>query len=416
MSGAHIFKMLQELKTHIHSLAIVAALLLGAVSCGRKPPVTPQDEESETTVAVYKGCALVDSKAGSQFILVQASGEWALSLQCHDGGKWATLSKDGGIGPKNNIILSYEANPTGEARVVTLTLSTAKAQAVCSLTQSGISQGSAENTGVPSTDRSWMELPATSSSDGLDYFSLSMKHDGASFRNFSYYWDYDNFVSHWVAYPLNRSLMGSGSRSNAWALDPNLPETLQPNLTMRGFRPYGYDRGHQCPSADRLTNVEANTQTFYGTNMTPQLADFNQGIWGRLEGRVRGWAESCDTLYVVTGCVVKPNSTKGVYGEIGGYATDNVNSRVSIPTAYYKALLRYSKTSSYGRSGYAACALYLEHKNYGDVSVSKRDAISIDELERLTGVDFFVNLPAAIGQQDADFVEAQNPSTVSVWW
>lgn len=399
----------------LFALAALAAFFVVA-SCEPKTPDVPE-EEGETSVAIYKGKALVDSKAGSQFIIVQAPGAWILSVECADGGKWATLSQTSGEGSKNNIILSYEENKSEDARVVTVTLRYRSDEAVCSLTQAGVNQSGNKNNGVSSTQKGWMELPATSENDGLDFFTHIMKVGSSDFRNFSYYWDYTNFVSHWVAYPLNKTLRGSGGRSDAWALDPNLPEAEQSNITMRGFRPYGYDRGHQCPSADRLTNVAANMQTFYGTNMTPQLSDFNQNLWASLEGRVRSWGDACDTLYVVTGCVVAPNSTSGAEGAIGGYAWDNVQNKVAIPKAYYKAVLRYSKTSNVGWGGYAACAIYLEHKNYGSSAfINKSMSMSIDELEKLTGVDFFVNLPAAIGKEDADKVEAQNPQNVGLWW
>ena len=108
-------------------------------------------------------------------------------------------------------------------------------------------------------------------------------------------------VAHWVAYPLNRGLIGAGSgRTDAWGLDPNLPQEHQPVL----YESWGVgwlDRGHQIPSADRLRDGD-NQQTFYGTNMTPQIGKkFNQGIWAKLEGKVRSWSDKYDTLYVVTG-------------------------------------------------------------------------------------------------------------------
>ena len=89
---------------------------------------------------------------------------------------------------------------------------------------------------------------------------------------------------------------------------------------------------------------------------------------------------------------------------------------MTVPTHYYKAVLRYSKNSTFGHSGYIACAILLEHKGYGDNNNFKPYAMSIDELEKKIGIDLFVNLPAAIGEDAAAKVEAEDPATVSWWW
>ena len=236
------------------------------------------------------------------------------------------------------------------------------------------------------------------------FFSHDMKIGNVKTRNYTYAWDYENLVAPWVAYPLSTWTIGSGKRTDAWGLDPSLPEKYQPVL-YRGFGG-GYDRGHQLPSADRL-NYAANVTTFYGTNMTPQRSELNQHSWANLESKVRSWASRADTCYVVTGCITK-GSTKT--------ARDNEGKKVTVPTHYYKAVLRYSKNSTFGHSGYIACAILLEHKGYGDNNNFKPYAMSIDELEKKIGIDLFANLPAAIGEDAAAKVEAEDPTTVSWWW
>ena len=152
--------------------------------------------------------------------------------------------------------------------------------------------------------------------------------------------------------------------------------------------------------------------------MTPQIGHgFNQDIWAALEGKVRDWSRTCDTLYVVTGCVVKENSTvSGGEYAVGGYVYDNNGKKVAVPVAYYKAVLRYSKSSStYGYSGYCGAAIYLEHKYYSESGIYQEDLISIDALEEKIGIDLFVNLPEAIGESQAAKVEAQDPSNVACW-
>ena len=250
-----------------------------------------------------------------------------------------------------------------------------------------------------------MELPETLEDDGLNFFWHNMNITGYSGRNYSFYWDYSNLVSHWVAYPLNTTLRGSGSRSEAWGYDPLVPASKQPNITSayRG----GWARGHQLPSADRLTYA-ANVMTFYGTNMTPQEYNFNGGIWARLEESVRNWSFKSDTLYVVTGCVVNDKSSK---------TRDIDGKSVTVPVAYYKAVLSYSKSLD-SNGGYRGCAVYLDHNHpYGEtVKRNHSSVMSIRDLENKLGINFFVNLPAAIGESAAAAVETENPNTVSWWW
>ena len=152
--------------------------------------------------------------------------------------------------------------------------------------------------------------------------------------------------------------------------------------------------------------------------MTPQLHDFNGGIWLNLENMVRNWGNalsSSDTLYVVTGCKLADDPMGAGRGAVGGYTLDNDGKNVAIPVGYYKAVLRYQKNSTYGYQGYTACAFYLTHEANGG-AITKSMAVSIDELERITGIDFFVNLPKAIGESDAEKVESQNPQNVGIWW
>ncbi len=354
----------------------------------------------------------VSRAKGYMFVNVEASEEWTLELEyeSEEVEPWASLSQTSGKGIKKNIILSYNAYSGNSGRTLEVVLSTS-AKTIRKTLSQGKMQGSSMK---KKADVSWLELPATQEWDGLEWGVVKMKST-PSMRNYSYYWDYDNLVAHWVAYPLNSGLIGNGSRTNAWGLDPNLPQSQQPVL----YNSWGVgwlDRGHQIPSADRYSSGD-NEATFYGTNMTPQIgAGFNQSIWGTLEGKVRSWSYSCDTLYVITGCVVRDGSTDGSYNSVGGYVNDNDRKKVAVPTAYYKAVLRYSKSSSsYGYGGYCGAAIYLEHKRYSSSAITSSMLISIDELEDILGMDLFVNLPKVIGEEMAAKVEAQDPSVVGVW-
>ena len=201
------------------------------------------------------------------------------------------------------------------------------------------------------------------------------------------------------------------SRTDEWNYDPILeknssaPFSYYGRSTPTDRKEDPYARGHQLPSADRLCCREANVQTFYGTNMTPQIFDHNGGIWSELEGKVRNIAEKADTMYVVTGCILKENG-KVVY--------DSDGNRLAVPDAYFKALLRYSRAATYDGQWNAA-AFYLEHRSYSE-KLGKQHSMSIDALEQITGLDFFVNLPSKLGEEQTAKVEAAIPADSGVWW
>lgn len=359
---------------------------------------------------------------GEHFLSVTASGDWNISVSSEESdASWVTVKPESGNGSKSNVILSWSANGSEQSRTAVLTLKASGASATLKLTQAGKSEtpeptpgpnpNPNPNPGPSEIKAGWLELPAMPEDSKFGFFSHDMKLGDKRIRNYSFAWDYTNLVAPWVAYPLNSSFtVKKVERTDAWGLDPKLPRNKQPVL-IKGFRD-GNDgwkaRGHQLPSADRLCSYEANSLTFYGTNMTPQIHEgFNSGIWSKLEDKVRSWSRSSDTLYVVTGCVTEGSKK---------YCKDNDGKKVTIPTAYYKAVLRYKKNSTVGYSDYMACAVWLKHEVYSSTSVSKPYAMSIDELEKKIGIDLFANLPAAIGEDAAAKVEAEDPATVSWWW
>ena len=224
--------------------------------------------------------------------------------------------------------------------------------------------------------------------------------DDQIYRNYSFAWSQKDLVSVWIAYPLNKTYTQKNvDRTDAWAYDP----VLGKKLSSAPFSYYAgdYARGHQLPSADRLCSTSANKQTFYGTNIVPQLNEHNEGIWSNLEGKVREIANSSDTTYVVTGCVVEGSE------EI---TTDSDNKNMTVPVAFFKALLRYQKGA---KTEWTGAAFYTEHKNYTNKDL-KAISMSIDELEELTGIDFFVNLPAKVGADTASAIESTDPTTISI--
>lgn len=260
----------------------------------------------------------------------------------------------------------------------------------------------------PVAVKHWLELPQTSTTDGLDFFSRTCTLDGKTVRNYSFYWDYTNRVSHWVAYPLCSAYLGNSGRSEAWGYDPLLPASKQQNVT-GGYKAGDsgwYSRGHQIPSADRTASDELNKTTFYGTNITPQQEEFNGGVWMKLEEKVRSWAKRSDTLYVVTGCV-----TDGAKH----FALDRSGNRVTAPAAYYKAVLRYSSDTTNGHGGFMAVAFWYDHENYPK-SFSQKESLPVEALERKLGFALFVNLTEKVGAETARAIKQEVPANVNWWW
>lgn len=374
--------------------------------------VRVDDESDMDTFEVSIKNAKVASGAGQQFVNVKCAGNWTLGLTSEQGTvNWASLSAVSGTGNKSNVILSYQVNSSESSRTLKIILDNGSKQVDCNMTQIGVGQRPEEdpdnggNNGgsgnIDPAETHWMELPALDN-PGLVYKFHSFKMGGKTYRNYSYGWSQKDLVALWVAYPLSDDYDGTVNRSSAevWSLDP-----LLGRLSSNPDGDYGgrYDRGHQLPFADRKCSLEAARQTFYGTNMTPQLPDLNQKGWATFENTVRGWAAGSDTLYIVTGCIVDPAK---------GYTTDASGVKMTVPSAYYKALLKYSESSTKGK--WNAAAFYYKHEGYaGDVM--KKHAMSIDALEELTGIDFFVNLPAKIGKELAERLEAVDPATSSVW-
>ena len=386
-------------------------LALSSCGSGGKEDVLPPTVEVKT--------AVVEAGGYSQFIYVKASSSWRITITSVDGGEpvdWIIADPSSGSGDKD-VTLKVEANKSEKERSAVLTVENSAGKASKTISQkakgSEVKPDPTPSGGNLSPKAGWMELPAIP--EGMDAFTHSMTVGSVSTRNYSFLWDYSNLVAPWVAYPLCVwNMSGKTGRTDAWALDPLLPANKQPVLT-RGFSDGNagwFARGHQIASADRQTSYSSNAMTFYGTNMTPQINNgFNADIWANLEGKVRSWAGRSDTLYVVTGCVIDYKK-----GETVKYAVDNYGKKVTVPTAYYKVVLRYMKNSTVGYSGYSACAVWLDHKVYSTKNIDSKYSMSVKDLEKKVGMDFFVNLPAVVGEEMAAKIESEDPSKVSWWW
>lgn len=217
--------------------------------------------------------------------------------------------------------------------------------------------------------------------------------------NYSTEWDCDKKSQRWSCYILT----ATNKRHNVsrYYGDPQYPNDPALTADEQWEKDYFYsssygsgarddisfDHGHICPSNDRLYSSEANYQTFFLTNMQPQYKVFNgshpshkyKGLWIKMEDFVNklGLAPS-DTLYVCKGGTI--DSEDQILTRIQG--------KLIVPKYFFAAILMKNSL------GYRAIGFWFEHTNvyHGDDSLTQY-AVSIDELEKKTGIDFFCNLP-----------------------
>jgi DNA/RNA endonuclease G (NUC1) len=155
-----------------------------------------------------------------------------------------------------------------------------------------------------------------------------------------------------------------------------------------------------------------NSSTFYGTNIAPRNPDFNGGLWTYLENTVRSWASSSDTCYVVSGCITKDAKYN---------VRDRSGSTITVPTAFFKAVLRYGRTMDVGTEGYCAIAFLFDHEEYSQAGksfqpVNKKMSMSVQALEDVLGYRLFPNLDNVIGKERAAAVKTEDPRENSWWW
>ena len=159
-----------------------------------------------------------------------------------------------------------------------------------------------------------------------------------------------------------------------------------------------------------LNRTEQNKQTFFLTNMQPQYQSHNGGLWSRLETEVRDFATDdsktdshCDTLYIVKAATISDKVTIG-NEQLDGVYADRCNDRLLVPKYFYMALLHYNKATD----TYHALAFWTDHINeVQSVADLGAYAITIKELERRTGIDFFCNLPDAIENNIEDTLDLE---------
>ncbi|WP_312186063.1 fimbrillin family protein [Sphingobacterium sp.] len=230
--------------------------------------------------------------------------------------------------------------------------------------------------------QAYLEIPKMNSLSNDEVFIQHFMPDASDKRNYAMLYDKKLKMAYWVAYPLYSSILGSGNRTEAWGYDPQVSTAFQPLLmNAQGFSKYGYDRGHQLPSADRNLNTSQNKTTFYFTNMTAQASRLNQGVWRLLEEKVRTWSAQCDTMYIVTGAIPTTSSDTML-----DFAQDNDGKDVAVPKYYFKALAMKKG------SEYYTIAYKMNNEIPPSGVTFENYRLTVSDLEKATGFTFFPDL------------------------
>ena len=249
-----------------------------------------------------------------------------------------------------------------------------------------------------STDYARLEFPRLKGGDNNVVLVRRVQNYGI---NYAIEYDLGKRSQRWTCWQWYRGNSGSSwnrnywdkQTDNYWAMlnlrdygwgdpfqpDPDLPAGARTELDE--YKGSGYQRGHICASGDRLNSMEANEQTFYLSNIMPQTYQLNNGIWQDMENHVRNkWNNDTfrHMLYVVKGGTINE-------GNISTYTSTGI----PVPRYFFMALLCESDNGQYKALGFK-----VEHSNRNEGGQPLRNyVVNISELEQLTGIDFFCNLP-----------------------
>lgn len=230
------------------------------------------------------------------------------------------------------------------------------------------------STSITACQTSITESQASTAGEGLEIPHMQSAVGGQIIKHTGYSLSYnaDYKTPQWVAWELTRKeTQGEAKRTDKFVPDPDV----------RGAKAYaadyknsGYDRGHMAPAADMKWSRKAMEESFYLSNICPQNKNLNRGDWNDLEEQSRQWAKRFGAIYIACGPVYDSKKPK----RIG-------NNKVGIPDAFYKVILINDKKNPQAigfifpnRAGHQPLTDYI---------------VSVDSIEKRTGIDFFPNLP-----------------------
>lgn len=237
----------------------------------------------------------------------------------------------------------------------------------------GIAERATDNVAGEAGDKNG-EKRTVSATDGMEIPAPITSGPEQILRREGYTVSYNSETKlpNWVAWHLTADrLKGKANRKDTDFTEDD--EVEAPRATDNDYYCSRYDRGHMCPAGDNKWSETAMTQSFLFTNICPQAPSLNRGDWNEMENQCRKWVKEGEDLYIVCG----PILYKGKHKTIG-------RNKVIVPEAFFKVVLSLQGTPK---------AIGFIYKN-ADGNRPKGDYVNtVDEVERITGYDFFPSLP-----------------------
>ena len=187
-------------------------------------------------------------------------------------------------------------------------------------------------------------------------------------------------IPNWVAWELTpEKLVERESRTDKFLPDPDLPE--HEAVTTDDYKGAGMDRGHMCPAGDNRWHWKAMQESFYMTNICPQNHNLNRGDWKELEESCRRWAQEEGRIYIVCGPILYDQR----------HRTIGKKHKITVPEAFFKVVLCADSNPPK--------AIGFIYKNASGNHPLDSYVNTVDEVERITGIDFFPALPDEIEEK-----------------
>lgn len=203
----------------------------------------------------------------------------------------------------------------------------------------------------------------------------------------------DKGIPNWVSWHLNEEWMDIADRQDDFRSYPDLPNDWYA-VTKSDYTNSGFDRGHNCPSADRTCTEMGNSSTFYMINMLPQAPSHNRGVWASMEGFSRELVEQGKEVYTIMGC----------YGEGGegskGMKTTIDDGNITVPASIWKVFVVLDNGNNDLLRIYddtRIIAVDIPNNNTVSTGMDWHDYMTtIDEIETQTGYDLLNELPTSL--------------------
>jgi endonuclease G len=227
---------------------------------------------------------------------------------------------------------------------------------------------------VVSNDFLLYNANSTTQKNSFDYLPISTTNQIIKHRYYTLSYNEKYEQAEWVAYEL-RILSGKRNHFKRPFFIED-PKVTTRSADWKCYKDSGYDKGHLCPAGDMTFDKEGYDDTFYTSNISPQLHDFNDGVWNRLEEKVRYWSVKYDGVYVVTGGVLS-----SLLPTIG-------KDKVAVPDYFYKIIFNNSK------GNYKMIAFLIPNAKSDKPLYSF--VVSVDVIEKMTGIDFFPKMEDTI--------------------